>query len=177
MSEKIMAAKALGDSVPSDPVDKVRFYPFGDSYITTDPNLTFAKVRSMKLPKVVTFGKSRTDQLHNQSIAMMVRQGQGSVLEEELNNYDFDENRKDNGTLNVPTMFDSDWADPAQQFETSVSLNKEINAGISREVSEKRALADAAAKAKMAEAAAKHEVEKAAAVAAEKGGSDGRSKQ
>lgn len=106
---------------------------------------------------VFRYPPSKTDQLHNHSIAQMVRQGQGQVLEEDLNNYDFDEKRKDDGSLEVPSMFDSDWADPAEQFEKSAALNKEISSAIRKEIVEKQALADQAASTAMAQSSKKKE--------------------
>lgn len=78
----------------------------------------------------LTYPVNRTDQLHGLSVAEMVRNGQGSVPIDDVNNYDYIDERnksfKDDGSLEVHSMNDLEWADPAEIYERSQALEKEI---------------------------------------------------
>lgn len=78
----------------------------------------------------LTYPINRTDQLHGLSVAEMVRNGQSSVPIDDVNNYDYIDERdkpfKDDGSLEVHSMNDIEWADPAEIYERSQVLEKEI---------------------------------------------------
>lgn len=67
--------------------------------------------------KFVVFPPSVTDQLHALTVADMVRQGQGRVEENELQNWTFQDG-KDDGTLDAHSFQETVWADPAEQYES-----------------------------------------------------------
>lgn len=130
--DKAMAAAALGDKV-------------AEMQVTDIPSIVSFVGFAHTGKGFVDYPPSVTDQLHNQSVAEMVRQGQGQVVEDDLSNFDFDADRKDTGRLEVPSLFESDWADPAERFEKEVALNREIRSAVQREVSEKISAAQRAA--------------------------------
>lgn len=78
----------------------------------------------------LTYPVNRTDQLHGLSVAEMVRNGQGSVPIDDVSNYDYIDERnkpfKDDGSLEVHSMNEIEWADPAEIYERSQALEREI---------------------------------------------------
>lgn len=86
--------------------------------------------------RFVQYPPSVTDQIHASSIAEMVKQGQGAIGEEDMNNFDFPDG-KDDGKLKGHSLSELEWADPAERYENEAALNAEIGTAIRREVSEK----------------------------------------
>ena len=86
----------------------------------------------------VKYPANTADQIHGLSVAEMVRNGQGQVLEEDLSNYDYiDESNKkfkDDGSLEVHSMQEIEWADPAEIFEKSQELEKDFQNSITVKV-------------------------------------------
>lgn len=89
------------------------------------------------LPRVVVFPPNRTDQMHGATVAQMVKQGQGNVLEEDLNNFDFKAGQKDDGSLKAHSLYEMEWSDPAERYETEQKLHTEIVTAIRREAHDK----------------------------------------
>lgn len=77
---------------------------------------------------------NRTDQLHGLSVAEMVRNGQGSVPIDDVNNYDYIDEQgkkfKDDGTLEVHSMSELEWADPAEIYERSQALESQFQKSV-----------------------------------------------
>lgn len=86
----------------------------------------------------VVYPPNTADQIHGLSVAEMVRNGQGQVLEEDLSNYDYLDEQgkkfKDDGSLEVHSMQEVEWADPAEIFEQSQNLEKEFQNSITIKV-------------------------------------------
>lgn len=82
----------------------------------------------------VVYPPNRTDQLHGLSVAEMVRNGQSSVPIDDVNNFDYidEQNKpfKDDGSLEVHSMNDVEWADPAEIYERSQALEEQIRNSI-----------------------------------------------
>lgn len=78
---------------------------------------------------VITYPDSVTDQIHALSIADMIRQGQGSVVQEP-SDYDLKAGEYDDGSIMPESMNNLEWADPAQRFETEQRLNDEFAGSI-----------------------------------------------
>lgn len=111
--------------------------------------------------KLVAYPPNITDQLNNHSIAEMVRQGQGTVAEEKLENFEFPDG-KDDGSLQGHSMNELEWADPAERYEHEVAVNAEISTAIRREANAKMAVIQAEKSAeKPAEKPAEKSAEKA----------------
>lgn len=68
-------------------------------------------------PIQLKYPPSVTDQLHAASVAQMVRNGQGAVAEDSTDNFDFVDG-KDDGSLEGHSLYETEWADPAEQFES-----------------------------------------------------------
>lgn len=86
----------------------------------------------------IEYPPNSADQIHGLSVAEMVRNGQGQVLEEDLSNYDYidekDKPFKDDGSLEVHSMQEVEWADPAEIFEKSQELESDIRNSITVKV-------------------------------------------
>lgn len=82
----------------------------------------------------VVYPPNCADQLHGLSVAEMVRNGQGQVLEEDLSNYDYIDEQgkkfKDDGSLEVHSMQEIEWADPAEIFEKSQEMESDFKNSI-----------------------------------------------
>lgn len=67
----------------------------------------------------VTYPENKTDQLHALSVSEMIRQGQGAVMAD-----------PDNFDANLPgdpkSLYETDWADPAERYESEVALNEQF---------------------------------------------------
>lgn len=74
---------------------------------------------------VIIYPDSVTDQIHALSIADMIRQGQGSVVQEP-SDYDLKAGEYDDGSVMPESLNNLEWADPAQRFETEQRLNDEF---------------------------------------------------
>lgn len=136
MSDKKLVADALSDSpdcvpemvvnpgffVSPDYCPSSRAYPFDARQGCTR----------------VVYPPNTADQIHGLSVAEMVRNGQGQVLEEDLSNYDYLDEKgkkfKDDGSLEVHSMQELEWADPAEIFEQSQNLEKDFQNSITVKV-------------------------------------------
>lgn len=82
----------------------------------------------------VVYSPNRTDQLHGLSVAEMVRNGQSALPIDDVNNFDYiDEVNKpfkDDGSLEIHSMNDVEWADPAEIYERSQALEENIRNSI-----------------------------------------------
>lgn len=103
---------------------------------------------------ITRYPPNRTDQLHRATIGDMIRQGQGEVKEDDLNNFDYPVHVVDGKPVATPDrgekghgLYDLEWADPAQRYESERRVHTEIVTAIRREAAD-RAQAMAAERAR-----------------------------
>lgn len=77
----------------------------------------------------VEYPDSVTDQIHALSIADMIRQGQGFVIQEP-SDYDFKPGERDDGSIEPHSLYELEWADPAQRYETEQKMNAEFSKSV-----------------------------------------------
>lgn len=136
MSNKKIVDDALSDSKTSVPeMTKCKpVYVLAD-YCASSRTYKFDARRGCTY---VEYPPNCADQIHGLSVAEMVRNGQGQVLEEDLSNYDYLDEQgkkfKDDGTLEVHSMQEVEWADPAEIFEQSQKLEKDFQNSITIKV-------------------------------------------
>lgn len=119
-----MASDALSEGESTsvfDPAKSVR-----SPVVGFVPLFFNSKINAVRVP--ILYPPSHTDQLHAASLAELVRQGQGTVSENELTNFDFSDGRDDGREAH--SMYELEWADPAERYEAEQRVNAAISAEI-----------------------------------------------
>ena len=76
----------------------------------------------------VDYPLSKTDQLHAQSVAQMVSQGQGQIADDNIDHFTFADG-VDDGTLESRPFSETIWADPAELYESEQAVKAELTKG------------------------------------------------
>lgn len=74
----------------------------------------------------VSYPDSVTDQLHALSISDMIKQGQGSVAEQNPDAYELKPGERFSNDMEVHGLSELEWADPAERFETEQRMNEQF---------------------------------------------------
>lgn len=131
MSEKTSKLADMAVSDKKVPKKKVTKIP---AVIVHVPVSRRCKICPADGATAIVYPPNPADQLHGLSVAEMVRNGQGQLLDDDLSHYDFidqqRENLSDDGSLDVQPMSAVEWADPAEIYEAGVALEKEIRKGV-----------------------------------------------
>ena len=133
MSEKTSKLADMAVSDNEAPKEEVFTFP---AVIVRIPVSRRCKFCSADGATPIEYPPNPADQLHGLSVAEMVRNGQGQLLDDDLSHYDFidqqRENLSDDGSLDVKPMSAVEWADPAEIYEAGVALEKEIRKGVTK---------------------------------------------
>lgn len=136
VSTDVLSEAALDDKSAVNPADDgkvipVRHHSVGVPLCRGVGLFGFpASLRSVSVTSpVVEYPDSVTDQIHALSIADMIRQGQGSVVQEPTD-YDLKPGERDDGSIEPHSLNELEWADPAQRFETEQKMNEEFSKSV-----------------------------------------------